>query len=416
MEQKLINISKQLHKNNQIQYQESNLETEKVDETFFTVNLPRDVGLSDQLWHLSKLYSLGIALSYTYVHTPFRCPRSYSVGYLETIIIQLKKLLKTPVDIRKSSADKLIKFIGLDKHDLNISDTQFRKYKIIEINLDKILGESEIPSASDFKKNIEFSDLSLKSVIYCFVSQGIYKFEAKIDQIISSVKLDDSTIKYLDLPEKYWRAKKLFPVNIPLENSRVNVVIHIRKGDRTQIKLNKKIVSIFGSSVNLVNSNGAREKPNTELLNTKNSYNIIQKIFSKYGENIFSVVVISDGYQRAFHAIVSAVIRGKIKLKIEELKQLYKIKKTLNREFDIFSSLPNVSLVVGESKKNLFKCIHAIICADILIVTSGGFAYWLHMFFRRSNQLSMIINLNSYDNQTIDKVRNIVLKKIGRVK
>lgn len=407
-----IHVSNQFQVNDQLQYNDSNLETQKVDDIFFTVNLPKEVGISDQLWHLSKLYSLGIALSYTYVHTPFECPRSYRIGYLEKLIVALKKLINKHTDSKKLLADKLVQFIGLDKHDLNVSDQRFKDYRIIKINLDEILGANNFVSVSDLKKCIEGLDLSPKYVIYSFVTQGIYKFEAKIDHIVSSANLDDRKIKGLKLSEKYWQLKDNYLVNSPLKKEKIKVVVHIRKGDRTCIDINGKLISIFGSSIKVVKRTDDIEELNALLGDTAKAYNLIQEIFSRYGKEHFSVIVISDGYQKTFAAIIKAIILGKIKLRIDDLKQLYRIKKTLNREFEVFSRLSNVSLIVGESKKNLFQSIHAIVCADILIVTSGGFAYWLHKFFRKSNQLSMIINLNSYDNQTIDKVRNIVSKSL----
>lgn len=404
MAYKNITGQKQLQENNQVNEQSLNLDTKEVDETFFTIKLPEQVGLSDQLWHLSKLYTLGIALSYTYVHTPFKCPRSYNVGYCETVVEKLKNILKNSTVIHSSSPDKLIEFIGLDKHELNINDKQFKSFNIVKINLDKIIEDNPVNSVSEFKKCIESFGLSSKVKIYSFVTQGIYEFESKIDQIVSSANLDDSTIKNLKLPEKYWKAKEKFPGQFPVDNSKVKITLHIRKGDRTCINLNGKLVSVFASSIKLINSKDYKDELKQSLVDTTKAYNLIQEIFNKYGEEYFSVQVLSDGYQRTFFTVIWAMIRGKIKLNLNDLKQLHKIKKTLSKEFNVFLRFANVSLIIGESKQNLFKSIHAIVCADILIVTSGGFAYWVHKFFRESNQPSLIINLNLYDNKVIDQI------------
>ncbi|MEQ8995315.1 MAG: hypothetical protein RID53_02285 [Coleofasciculus sp. B1-GNL1-01] len=384
--------------------QSLNLDSQKVDETFFTVKLPEQVGLSDQLWHLSKLYTLGIALSYTYVHTPFKCPRSYNVGYFETVIEKSKSILNKFTSINSSSTDKLIEFIGLDKHELNISDQQFELCNIVEINIDEILKDDKINSTSDLKKCIEYFGLYSKEKIYSFVTKGIYKFESKIEQIVRSANLDDSTIKKLKLPEKYWKAKEKFSGKFSIDNSKVKITLHIRKGDRTCINLNGKLVSVFASSIKVIDSTDYRDELKQSLMDTTKAYNLIQEIFNKYGEEYFSVQVLSDGYQRTFFTIIWAMVRGKIKLNLNDLKQLHKTKKALSKEFNDFLRFSNISLVVGESKQNLFQSIHAIVCADILIITSGGFAYWVHNFFRKSNQPSLIINLNSCDNKVVNKI------------
>ena len=137
--------------------------------------------------------------------------------------------------------------------------------------------------------------------------------------------------------------------------------------------------------------------------------NLLQKIFAKYGEDNFSVMIISDGYKRTFDLIKFALKRGEIKLNRSELKQLYQIERNANKEFEFFSKYSNCTICIGETIGKLFKSIHELVCSDIIITSSGSFAR-LHKFFKPTDHDSIVINANKYDEQTIENIKTMLAK------
>lgn len=395
----------------QLQYQNDCLENQKEEEIFFTIKVS-NAGLSDQLTQLSKFYKLGIGLSYIYVHTPFTCKRSSSFTIIEKLVKKVENLVNKFCGLKIShDQDKIIHFLGLNKHDLNINDDKFLAYKIVNVYMWEIFRENDISEISQLKKFVEKSVLSSGRIIYSFIwTREMYQYRDKLNNLLKNANLDDeSKLKSLRLSEKYWETRKNWLIDLPFDEKKIKVLVHLRKGDRASINLNNKVIYIFGSTVKLFNSIEDLEKGEilkriSKPTDVHESYLVLKQVFAKYGEDNFSVIVISDGYQRTFEMITRAIFKRELKLNIDQLKSIYKIKKTSNKEFKIFENNFNISTIIGESEENLFKSIHAIVSADIIIRNTGGFASLLNRLFRKTDQSSIIINLHEYDNHALNRI------------
>ncbi|WP_414568465.1 hypothetical protein [Nostoc sp. CCY 9925] len=385
------------------------------EEVFFTVKLVKS-GLADMLWQLSLLYRIGQLCDYTYVHTPLAYEKRYELNFLGKI---LKKIETTVNKLRKTDkySDKLSNFLGFDNWEQNISDKKFINCKIIPIPIDEIYYENKISNIEQLKESVNkfIAEVtpSSKKAIYCLtfrpqLYQGRRAF--RLDELLNSADPEGITLKplKLQLSENYYRARQNRPVRIPFKPQTVKIVIHLRKGDRMLVNLNKKLIGVFSSQVKVFES--INDLDEWEINNYSNSNDtnkadiLLQKIFSKYGKENFSVIVMSDGYERTFQNIRHAIFKGEIKLSEEEKRQLNKIEKTPNKEFEVFSKYSNVYTIVGESEKNTFESIHAIVCADIIIKTTGGFAWVLHSLFKRQDRSSSVVQLGQDDDLAIEKI------------
>lgn len=399
------------------------LENKDTREHFFTVRF-REGGLGDRLTQLSRLYRIGSALSYTYVHTPFTCARSRTLTRIDKLIKRIDQLFKKFFGLQITSDkdptdDRIIKFLGLDRHDLNINDEHFSNYQVVEICLDKIFKQNEISEISQLKRLIEVSSPSSEPMIYSFswtkeMRQINSSISSKLDHLLNGANKGMNSLRPLKLPEKYWKSRRAQPIDLPFEEGKIKVTVHLRKGDRACINLDGKVISVFGGSVKLIDgtenpdtSNYKTLKSHRNLKNyvsTSKVYAILERIFSRYGEENFSVILISDGFERTFHNIRFAAKKGKIKLNANELKQLNIIEDQHNKEFEIFAKNQNVSTIIGESDENLLRSIHAVVCADIVIRTSGYFALRLHELFKQPEQSSIIINANEWNDNTVEEI------------
>ena len=363
-------------------------------EYLFTA-IPLNAGVGDQTDQISILYALGRACGYKYVHTPFTCDRS-TLGSLIT-----RRLSQHVRYLRKSST-QLIEFLGLDRHELNITDKTLQEYKVLNINLYELLQQNNISTIADLKKCIETTPIS--KIIYSFVwTPKMYLLESKIQSLIDSTNIDRSTLQF-KFAEKYWQAKKHRSVSLPFGKNKIKVVVHIRKGDTACIRLDRKIIDAWKLQY-IDNINNSKYK-HTEIFEY---YLFLQKIFNKYGEDKFSVILVSDGYKRTFRRIKTAMLQ--YKLNIYDLLQLRTIEKKYYEELNIFSNHPSVSTIIGESEDKLFKSIHAIICADIIITGSFGFA-WRMQKFREADNPALMIDVNNYSDRVFKSIESAIAKKV----
>lgn len=364
-------------------------------EIFFTA-IPLNVGVGDQTDQISMLHALGRACGYKYVHSPFVCGRS-TLGSLIT-----RRISKHIGLLRKSSA-QLIKFLGLDNHELNVNDNKFQEYQILDVNLYKLLQENNISNIADLKECIETIRPFSERIIYSFMwTPKMYLLKPKIQSLIHSTKVDRSTLQF-KFAEKYWQAREHYSVALPFDKNKIKIAVHMRKGDTACIHMNNKVIDAW--KLQYINNIDEAKYKQADI---SEYYLLLQKIFTRYGKDKFSVVVLSDGYKRTFRRIKTAMLQRK--LSIYDLLKVNSIERRYNQEFKIFAKHPNISTVIGESEDKLLKSIHAIICADIVITGSFGFA-WRMQKFRKADNSAVMINVNRYDDQILKSIELAVARK-----
>ncbi|MBW4425026.1 MAG: hypothetical protein KME50_11375 [Nostoc desertorum CM1-VF14] len=396
-------------------------------ETFFTVKLVKS-GLADMLWQLSLLYRLAQLLDYTYVHTPINYDKRYRLNFLGKTIKKIENAINKLIKIDRYS-HITSNFLGLDRLKYNINEQKFIKYKIIEVPISEIYQEDKISDIEQLKKYVEefINEVNptSKKVIYCLtftpeLYKGLRAFH--LYDLLNNADPEAIALNPLkfQLSESYRKAREHRPVNIPFDAAKIKVVIHLRKGDRMLVNVNKKVIGVLSTKVKVVESlSDLSEWENNNYSNsneTYKAYNLLQKTFDKYGKDNFSVIVMSDGYERTFQNIRHAISKGEITLSQEEKRQLYLAEKIANQEFGIFSQHSNVYTIIGESEKNTFPSIHAIVSADIVIKTTGGFAWVLHSLFKSPTRPSTIIQLGQDEDKTVEDIGLFLAENISGFK
>ena len=364
-------------------------------EILFTA-IPLNAGIGDQTDQISILYALGKACEYKYVHTPFTCDRS-TLGSLIT-----RKLARHVKYLRKSSS-QLIEFLGLNRHELTITDNTFQEHKILDINLYELLQRNNIFTIADFKKCIGTAPI-YKHTIYSFVwTPKMYLLKHKIQSLIDSTKIDRNRLQF-NFNEKYWQAKKHLSVALPWDENKIKVAVHIRKGDTACVRLDRKIIDAW--RLQYIDNINDSKYQHTDI---SEYYFFVREIFNRYGADKFSVVLISDGYKRTFRRIKTAMLQ--CKLNIYDLPQLKIIERKYYEELEMFDKHPNISTIIGESEDKLFKSIHAVVCADIVVTGSFGFA-WRMQKFREADNPALAIDVNKYNDETFDSIESAILNKV----
>jgi hypothetical protein len=371
---------------------------------FFTIKII-NAGLSDQLNQISYLYAVGKALSYTYVHTPFNCPwSSNSLGLVSRLIRRFSKVIAG-----YSVPDRVVKFIGLDRCDLNIDDADFSDYQIVDVNLEEVFSSNENLDIFQVQEYVDELNSSSKKIIYSFMwTMKMYKLVPKLAYFIYNLNESDGSTKF-DFAKRYWKARASNPVDLPFDHGKVTVALHIRRGETACIKLNDKIIATLGK-VRYVNSIEEANDKWTEQIDTKEYYAILEKMFTRYGEDKFSVVVLSDGYDRTFKTIKNRSNLDNLKLSKDELMQLSQLEKSYdNEEFQIFKKHSNISTIIGESEQKLFQSIHAIACADVVIYSSRSFAVTMQKFSEPNRNSVMI----KYNENNLDSIEEKIQQKFS---
>ncbi|MGK7937244.1 MAG: hypothetical protein AB4206_15875 [Xenococcaceae cyanobacterium] len=361
--------------------------------TYFTISGGNSQGFTDQLLIFSGFYKLGLSLGYRYAHTKFRNSRSsnkvYSfLGFNEHFAFQLDDFLGLeipfalkvyiflggynyrldPIDRKYefSSPTRLIKKIirfGLEK-------TLFHKFKLVNIRLsDEILKNnkiSDLHELQNFVKNLvsNNSNSTNKQIIVQFqLISGGYQFLHSINSKIRN--FSDG----LDLRSIYFKTRRKHPRKSRFMEEKLKLLVHIRQGDTAVIKTpwqtfiqtfipekgKRDIVTEF-ENINDVANN---------LIEINDFYNFVKNIISYFDENIFSIVVCSDGYKRGFRKIYHNA--DQINLTSDKIQELRKTETLYEKKFEIFKNIKNSTLLVGENDENLYNLIHSSLIADIIV-------------------------------------------------
>lgn len=374
---------------------------------YFTVELPYWLGLGDKLWHLSKLYSLGMALSYTYVHTPFSCPRSTSGSYLGLNL----RLIAKNVHSRSKKSDYLGKFLGLEKRDKTIHDTAFNSFLISPVCIDDLLNSNLIDSINDLQQLIEQRYSDKRHQIICLTTrQGIYACEVKLNSLIGGPQAEDAYIEELGIARGYWQAREQKPIKTRFSPGKIKILIHVRNGDTVTFGFKEKLVSVFGSTVRILDKENDIFEVQRKPVSLKKISHLLEEI-RRCGYDDFSVIFISDGYSRAVEVILKSLLKREVKLSLLNIFRL--LGRVFRLEHDLKRCLKQygATYIIGESKRDLINSIHAIAEANIIVMSTGGFAYSIYRFLNVDSS-TKIGNIHTLSSSEIEAFK-LSLKKSG---
>jgi hypothetical protein len=334
---------------------------------YFTVQLGGGSGLGAQLLQFEFLYLLGRLLSYQYLHQNFTCPRS---------------------------SLKLYSFLGLENFDEKLSKFTSPEEGSVQVDIDDhiILGcqQENAKSIQNYFNNLHKPN---QTVILKFISWNHCKLLKKI--VYKQFKTKSLFQSEVNLPLKYWNQRTITPVNSYFNQNKIKIAVHIRKGDTAVVKINQDLISCWQLkvqpnlshliSVERINSiNDAWAKH----IDTSDYYNIVKALFEHFGEDTFSVVLISDGYEKSFARIREAGQR--LGLSLEDINKAEVLCKS---EFNIFLKHSSVRCIIGEEESKLFESIHAVICSDIVIYGHGSFVPSITKYLRSENDRPIMFSL-----------------------
>lgn len=363
---------------------------------FFTIEVKNKyIGISDILTRLYKTYCLGIALSYSYVHKPFFCRRSLPNSTLDRILRKISGFNEAkPSHFNRENDLFVANFIGMGNSGDN---SDFNTRPNITIDIARVLDSELFQNIGELKSRIEDSISPLRSITINFlVTDKIYndKVSANFQKLFGSTSLEDCHSSEVGKSFKefastrYWQARSRQPVSISFDKNKIRLLVHIRRGDQVWIKLQDKMLLMYGNEF-LILDQSANSSQNPDMqsslsLSLPNKFRkpvsidvikkVLEQLFLEYGRNAFSTIVISDGYKRAYQNLNHALSSGRIKLSQSDKKQMNVFFKQQQKEIVDFARYVNAELILGEdSKVKFMKSVHAVVCADFIIKTTGGF-------------------------------------------
>ena len=346
----------------------------------FTVQLFKGSGLGAQLIQWEFLYLFGRLLGYQYVYQDLTCQRSFSNAY---------------------------NFLGVDKYNNLPPDTDLSQIPIIDCNITDDMYSDEMEDLESTKNHIkellDSSDTEKTQKIVRF-NAGSWPQHQKIKRFVYKLSKDTNCRNLfkaeLNLPFLYWKTREKMPVNIPLRHDKIKLVLHIRKGDTAIVNINDELFSCWqykiepdGSSKVSVERIKGTHKSLAQNFETSDYYDVLKKLFLELGEHNFSVIVISDGYDRSFQRIRNAASNLDLKLDdIERAETFYK------KDYDVFSTHSNVHCIIGEKEDQFYKSVHALASCDAVIYGRGTFATSIVEYLRFSNDNPVMFSMANKKN------------------
>jgi len=392
--------------------------------TFFTIEIKNKyIGISDILRRLYKTYGLGVALSYSYVHKPFFCRRSLPNSILDRTLRKISGFNEGKLSYFNRENDLFVaNFLGMGNFENN---SDFDTRSTITIDIAKVLDSDLFQNVDELKSRIEDSISPLDSITINFlVTDRIYndRVSANFKKIFGLTSLEDCHLSEVGksfrefASTRYWQARSRQPVPISFNQDKIRLLVHIRKGDRVWIELQDKILSMHGDEFLILDKN-ANSSQNSDVqsslsLSLPNKFRkpvsidmireVLEQLFLEYGRASFSTIVISDGYKRGYQELNNALKAGRIKLSQSEKKQINVFLKQQQKEIVDFARYANAELILGEdSKMKFMKSVHAVVCADFIIKTTGGFTS-LNRLLRVQDSPSVFLGTSDLTPQNLE--------------
>lgn len=389
---------------------------EKFALRYFSVETT-DSGLVDKLaYQLRILYHVGMACGYEYVHSPLSFRRSWrsKASGLQRARNQLERLMFFKWGSRipayrlidkawniTSRVERLLgalfkeerafsRFLGLDRFDQYITDKKFQNYTVIDVPYDRILENNAFTNIHQLRGAIEEFIAPSNPVVYRFSAGRMYPYIARLKGLLEASGVDTEDYNFLDLSGRYWAARNKWPVSLVPDNGKINVVIHIRRGDSTVIDLGKRRIYLHGGLVTREAFERLLDVDPGRQVDTREYKLLLDKMFDEFGADNFSCTLISDGYEQTLNLVIKAIYRGHLRLDDQELTNLRRYIMSPDEELLELAGHTNAYAIIGESNSNLCKSIHALACADIVLYGSLGFSFGVHKLFSKGQDSIMV--------------------------
>ena len=317
---------------------------------YFTISVKESAGFTDQIYQWNSFYKLGLSLGYKYAHTPLKNYRS---------------------------SNKIHNFLGINnyfffKRILLFWLRKVRMYTVVDLNLnDELLKAYNINTFQELQSFVrgyisEQSNLINKSLLIRFKV-----LKHPWGKCLSLIQLQvPHFLDGLDLRSIYFKNRRINPRRSRFIEGKLKLLVHIRQGDTALIETPWQTFLLTNKpkSLRYTEVKNDLSDPRLNYFIRVNEYcDFIKKFTSYFDDDIFSMVISSDGFERAFQNIYRKINRFNLSSdRIEALKKsefLYN-----NDKFHIFKKFKHSVCLIGENDENLFDLIHSSLISDIVVV------------------------------------------------
>ena len=330
--------------------------TQKKQAKYFTV-ITGNGGVADQILQFGSLYKLGRSLGYEYTHSRLTNNRSSKTIY-QFLGINNYFLPRSLVLLKLKSLFRL------------------QKPKFINFEFNKnIATKNKIENLKDLQNYIKqhvckvLNDSDNRVFIIRFKCVGY------AEKIYSMINLEIPELPNdFDLLDIYKKARQKEPIQSRFPNKKIKLLIHIRQGDTSIIETPwQTYIPVLGIHQRIKLKKTIEydklieAEKDLKHVDPLDYFFFVQKLISYFEEDIFSMAIFSDGYERAFELISKN--SKNLNFSLGQIQELENTKKSYNKEkFKLFSSLKDTAVFIGERDKSLHDLIHSSLYADIIII------------------------------------------------
>jgi hypothetical protein len=348
----------------------------------FTVHTGNQ-GFTDQMMQFSAFYKLGLALGYGYIYTPFISLRSMPLNN-NTDIAEVNPLPNASGEFFRQV--DIYDYLGFNQR-FNTSEfcLNNENVEVLEVELsDRIVEENDVSSFADLKNYVQKfiankrkTNKKLKIILRL---DRIKPVEGKGKRQFFS--LIHTAFPHfpdgLDFRSLYFDTRKNDPISSLFEDNKIKLVVHIRQGDtgfietpwNTFIPVDSRRPDCLTEQIDFEKIKSSHSNNFVDSLFQPIDYSdFMVKLCSYFTENIFSTLVFSDGYERAFDIINKNMTR--LKLDAEKSAVLNKMRSSYDKaQFEMFNNIKGTKCIIGETQDKLHKLIHSTLTSDIVIVAA----------------------------------------------
>lgn len=340
---------------------------------FFTIDVGKKGGVTDQLMQFFTYYKLGRIVGMNYIHKDF-----YSVR----------------------SSDAVYDFLGFNSYweerlENSLCDRENIKEFLLELSID-LLEKKEIyslPELISYVQKIALEQFSYRKKLL-LVFPRISDARAKLCRIINgAIPYLPDGVNLRDLYLKHRNADSLNTRNI------VKAVVHIRLGDVASIKTPwNSFICVRSSQVKETN------RLPSGRIEVDNFYDVVHLLQKKLASLKVNFNLFSDGYGMAFK-----IALNNAKLPLKKLNALKALQTSYeNAKFIQFDSLNFENKYIGEDDDSLFKLIDYALNSQIIItsVNQRMMPKLISCFPNESNKQIVIIlsNYNELNSKSLIEI------------
>ena len=377
----------------------------RTEQVYFTVCIGVCTGLADTLHRYQFARKLGLSLGYTYCHTRLTFVRHllppnllpvWARGYgLGKTWRQLAKKLKWVAS--RATSQNVYDFLGLNQ--CFPGKNRFPKKSRCHISLsDNFLQENNISSYEELTRYMQtFVAQRKKAGFPLLLVLEIYHPLYQSEKILCVIP---DSIDPLDFRTVYFQRQKKRPRKSGFARGRLKILAHLRLGDRAAAQ------TPWGTWIHRMQAGEQRpwEQSRSEQdflqLTTTDFYQFMRNLLGHLPPDVAHTQIFSDGFERTIRYVCKpkwiypAIALAELRLLGKGLKYQQRLLVPL------FQSLPNSTCFIGEKQSQLFRLIHVVIEADLIITAfpiQHNLLTFLARFYRKRETLPVILLLQKPD-------------------